>query len=213
MNKNNKLKKWWNALWKTRKKLLVIFFLVIASIIANYYSGWYVDNTQTVPANDLILDNISPTNVSFIFIGYFLFVLALLYLLPLFLFPEKFYYYTGMFSLLAIFRSGFIVLTHLQGAPTALTLNYPEILYKLGLFIFSNDLFFSGHTALPFLGFLIFKNRYLKVFFLISSFILAASALLMHRHYSIDVFAAFFITYGVYKIGNNLFQSNFFRKI
>jgi len=30
--------------------------------------------------------------------------------------------------------------------------------------------------------------------------------LLMHQHYTIDVVSAFFITYGVYKIGNRLFD-------
>ncbi len=71
---------------------------------------------------------------------------------------------------------------------------------------FKNDLFFSGHTAVPFLGFLLFKNRKVKYTFLGASIIMAITVLLMHVHYSIDVFSAFFITYGTFKIGEWLFK-------
>jgi len=45
--------------------------------------------------------------------------------------------------------------------------------------------------------------------------VMAATVLLMHVHYSIDVFSAFFITYGIYKIGQRLvakFDSMAFRR-
>jgi hypothetical protein len=38
------------------------------------------------------------------------------------------------------------------------------------------------------------------------SIILASTVLLMHVHYSIDVAAAYFITYGVYVLGNKMFK-------
>jgi len=78
----------------------------------------------------------------------------------------------------------------------------PSFFYFL---TYANDLFFSGHVGLPFLGFLIFKDKKIRYFMLSASIILAVTVLLMHVHYSIDVAAAYFITYSIYALGKRLF--------
>ena len=100
-----------------------------------------------------------------------------------------------------------MLVTHLGVPADAIKVSAPSF---LGMFTFTNDLFFSGHTGLPFLGFLIFRkySKSVGYFMLASSIILAATVLLMHIHYTIDVFAAFFITYGIYKIGERVFAIN-----
>jgi membrane-associated phospholipid phosphatase len=105
--------------------------------------------------------------------------------------------------LLVLIRSFFISLTHLGIPADAILPSGPHL---WSMIIFKNDLFFSGHTALPFLGFLIFRKEKIRAFFLVMTVILAATVLLMHVHYSIDVFAAFFIAYGSYKFGNIIFK-------
>ena len=72
--------------------------------------------------------------------------------------------------------------------------------------IFNNDLFFSGHVAIAFLGFLLFQEKKLKIFFLIATIVMALTVLFMHVHYSIDVFAALFITYSTHEFGKRLFK-------
>ncbi|MBD3360385.1 hypothetical protein GF366_01130, partial [Candidatus Peregrinibacteria bacterium] len=77
----------------------------------------------------------------------------------------------------------------------------------LSKLFFENDLFFSGHTAVPFLAFLVFKeSKIFKWVMFAGSILMAITVLLMHVHYSIDVFAAFFITYGIYSISNKIFR-------
>ena len=66
-----------------------------------------------------------------------------------------------------------------------------------------NDMFFSGHTAIPFLGLLLFK-RPVRYFFLCGSIRMGVVVLLIHVHCSIDVVAAFFMTYTSYRMGNAL---------
>ena len=83
--------------------------------------------------------------------------------------------------------------------------------YKLGQnviddMIFRNDLFFSGHTAFPFLAFLIFRDSWIRWVFLAGSLVQGTTVLLMHVHYSIDVVAAFFIAYGSYSICRKIFH-------
>lgn len=201
---------WMKGIWKTRNQLLISGLMLFLAFLANYYSGRYVDSAATVAVNDLILDAIPPIDVSFIFIYFFLFTIYSYYIYGLFSNSGKFHYYVSMFALLAIVRSGFIVLTHLQGIPDFVGADFPS---GLGFFVYTNDLFFSGHTAFPFMGFLVFRKRWIKGFFLAASIILGASTLLMHAHYSIDVFAAFFIAYGVYKIGNKIFEGRFYRSL
>ncbi len=74
-----------------------------------------------------------------------------------------------------------------------------------------NDLFFSGHTAFPFLLYLITRKdtKYLKYFFLFSTLTEATTVILMKIHYTIDVYAAPFIAFGVYSIAHNIFAKNY----
>ena len=80
----------------------------------------------------------------------------------------------------------------------------------MGYGIFNgNDLFFSGHTGLPFLLALIFwENKKLRFLFLGFSVLFAVVVLLGHLHYSIDVFAAYFITYTIFHICKFLFKKD-----
>jgi membrane-associated phospholipid phosphatase len=105
---------------------------------------------------------------------------------------------------LVMVRSFFITLTHLKIPADAIIVEFPKI---YDFVAFNNDLFFSGHTAIAFLGFLLFiKQKTLRIFFLISTVVMAITVLFMHVHYSIDVFASLFITYGSYKIGEMFFK-------
>jgi hypothetical protein len=152
---------------------------------------------------DIILDNYGPMNLSIIFVWFSIFISLLFYVYPLVFEPKRFYYFVFIGALLMITRSIFITLTHLQSPFDQVQADWPS---WAGFIVFSNDLFFSGHTSFPFLGFLMSKKPLIKYFMLLSSIIIGWSALLMHQHYSIDVFAAFFITYGVYKIGNRIIR-------
>lgn len=52
------------------------------------------------------------------------------------------------------------------------------------------DLFFSGHTATPFMFFLLMKNKGWKICFLICTVLAGMLVLLQHVHYTADVLAA-----------------------
>ncbi|MBP9757049.1 MAG: hypothetical protein KBD06_00455 [Candidatus Pacebacteria bacterium] len=76
------------------------------------------------------------------------------------------------------------------------------------------DLFFSGHTALPLMAALIFWHVPTARYLLIGvSILLGTEVLLGRQHYSIDVFAAPFIVYGVYTICRRIFATDYERSI
>ncbi len=196
---------WKNELRDNAKYIFLSLLFLFAALIITTWSGIYVDGHADVSVHDLILDNVDSVDLSFLFQYGLILVIGVLILYPLFFVPNKFHYVIGMFSLLLLVRSGFTMLTHLNQPFGAIVVSSSNPFRFLD---YSADLFFSGHTAIPFLGFLIFDNKKLKYFFLFSSIILGATVLFMHVHYSIDVVSAFFITYGVYKLGNKIFKDS-----
>jgi len=176
---------------------LSLMVFVIATFI-DYLSGVYVTSAETAHVPDLILDHIGPIDVGFLFIWGYIAFFSLLFLYPIFLHVRTLHIVISQFSLLIMLRAVFVLLTHLQTPPDAIIVDFP---WKFQVLSFQNDMFFSGHTAIPFLGFLLFKKT-IRYFFLFGSILMGTVVLLIHVHYSIDVFGAFFITYGSYKIGN-----------
>ena len=121
--------------------------------------------------------------------------------------PKKIPFVIKSVALFILIRSVFITLTHIGPFPDRIFINYPEDL--IGKFTFGGDLFFSAHTGLPFLMALVFgKNIYLKIFFILSAVFFGVVVLVGHLHYSIDVLAAFFITYTIYHISEYIFKKD-----
>ena len=181
--------------------LLSVLFLIIAEVI-NYFSGVYTNRVGAAVSPDLILDYIPPIDLGFLFVYGFMFILAVLAIYPLFFKPKKLHEVISHVSFLLMVRAIFICFTHLKVPVGAIMKDFPG---WLSAFSFQNDLFFSGHTAVPFLGFLLFHDSKIKYFFLVGSIIMGMTVLFMHVYYSIDVFSAFFIAYGCYKFGEWLF--------
>lgn len=197
-------RKWCKEIWDNKFLIFLSLIFLTFAIILDYIGGTYVTKTQGIVAPDIILDNIPTFNLDFIFIYGAVFMVGLLFLYPLFFRIKKLHIVISQFSLLVMVRGFFITLTHLATPANALKFTIPKALFLLN---FSNDLFFSGHTAIPFLGFLLFKGSKIRYLFLALSIFMGCVVLLMHVHYSIDVFSAFFITYGTFKVGERIFKN------
>lgn len=183
----------------------ILFFAV--SLVINYFAGLYATKRASSPVTDIILDNIPAMDVDALFtygiIAFFVLVTALLIYRPV-----NSPFVLKSMALFIIIRSFFIILTHIGPAPTIIeTVSSTSL---MSFFTFTGDLFFSAHTGLPFLLALIFwKDKSLRAIFLGFTIIMAVVVLLGHYHYSIDVFAAFFITYGIMEIAKRFFRKDF----
>lgn len=185
--------------------LLEAAILFIVSVFFIHYSSLFAEIKASGPVDDNILSNTNVHNFEFLFVhvavGLVLFVIALCLKFRL---AAPFLLKTV--SLFMVVRSVFVSLTHIGPFPTRLELEST----LLNFITTGNDLFFSGHTGLPFLIALIFWDHvYLRTLFLIASVLFGTVALLAHLHYSIDVFAAFFITYSIYHIALRLFKKDY----
>lgn len=204
-----KFNQWIKDLLNYKYYIILSIILFAISITLNIFAGNYTDKVSSAVSDDIILNNIPVINLNFFYTWGIFIVFSILLIYILFFKTNKFHLYIAHFSVLTLIRSFFICLTHLKTPIEAVYTNMPLFLKYVS---FQNDLFFSGHVAYSFLGFLLFKDSKIKWFFLFSSIIMAVSVLLMHAHYSIDVFSAYFITYGTFILSNKIFNKLFAKR-
>jgi hypothetical protein len=198
----------------TNKSFLIslitsIIFLYI-SIVINFYAGNYATRSISNPVTDIILSNIRVFDLDSTFVyGSMIFIICII---VVFLHkPQRIPFTIKSLALFVITRSIFITLTHVAPFPSQTVINS----VFMSNFSFGGDLFFSGHTGMPFLLALIYwKDIWTRFMFIGFSVGFAVVVLLAHIHYSIDVLSAFFITYTIFHIAKYLFKHDrqvFFR--
>ncbi|OGY97348.1 MAG: hypothetical protein A2122_02925 [Candidatus Liptonbacteria bacterium GWB1_49_6] len=182
-----------------------IFFLVVA-MGATYYANVYSTIRASNSVTDIILDNLPVVNVGFVFNeGALIFIAFIVGVL--FYKPHTIPFILKSVALFFITRSIFVTLTHLAPPIPGLSADTTDLIYKISS---GEDLFFSAHTGFPFLMAVIFwENKFLRYVFLLMTLIGGGSVLLGHLHYSIDVFSALFISFGIFHIAKEAFRKDY----
>lgn len=184
------------------RPLIPATIVFLLGLFANTFSIIFATEHASSPVTDLILSNTPTFNVDALFIyGTFFGVIATM--LVILAHPKRLPYALYAVALFYFVRSGFVMLTHIAPFEAHFAEDFGTTINRM---FFGADLFFSGHTGLPFLGALVFwHEKPIRYFFLALSIFFAIIVLLGHLHYSIDVASAFFITYGIFKISEWLF--------
>lgn len=178
--------------------------LLALALVVNFYAGVYATEKASNSVTDIVLSNIRVYDVDGIFV-YGSIILWIFVSLLLLLNPGKIPFTVKSIALFVLIRSVFISITHIGPFPTQIAID-SNLLNK---FSFAGDLFFSAHVGLPFLLALVFwDDLRLRILFIVSAIIFAAVVLLAHLHYSIDVLAAFFITFTIYRIAEMIFAKD-----
>lgn len=176
---------------------------------ANIYAFAYSLRPTSNHVGDLVLDTIPVIDLNFIIIEGALITIVLG---TLFVFsrPRSVLFSLKALAVFIIIRAVFISLTHVGIHPDNII---PGLGFFDGIYLYLNfqtGLFFSGHTGLPFLFALIFWEKPPVRYILLSvSFVFGVAVLFAHIHYSIDVFAAPFMAYGIFKIACYLFPRDY----
>jgi membrane-associated phospholipid phosphatase len=188
----------------------LLFF--VGSLFVSSFATIYATERAGSNVPDLIISNIPVVNVDFVVSELALFFFIFIVIVTL-LHPKKVPFILKSAALFILIRAMFVTLTHLGPFPQRSFIDQSEFFGPLNI---GSDFFFSGHTGLPFLLALMFweENKLISGISLVASVIFGVSVLLGHLHYSIDVFAAFFITYTIYDIAQKLFKKDLllFRK-
>ncbi len=192
------LNKWMDC-FKNRNFLMQWIITIITAVpilISLVFVLRYIEGrTSTVLLPDPILKAIIPMDLSvFIFILlYSLSVLGIFYLLQ---FPHLALIAAQSYLLILVFRMLCMFIAPLEP---------PAGIIPLHDFILENtfysgnvnvkDLFFSGHTSVIFLFFLVIDNRKLRKVFFAGTLAIGGALIIQHAHYTIDILGAIGASY------------------
>ena len=176
-----------------------------ASSIAIYAAVAYATVHASNPVTDFVLSRVGPLNVRFLFV-YGTFTAFVITAGLLAWRPNRLPFALKAVALFLLVRAVFVALTHMGPSPIDPQKPAPF----LNSIFFGSDLFFSGHTGLPFLAALAFWHiRQWRIFYLALTAFFGVIVLLGHYHYSIDVLAALFITHGIFRMSCWLFGRDY----
>ncbi|MFA5840682.1 MAG: phosphatase PAP2-related protein [Candidatus Paceibacterota bacterium] len=179
------------------------------SLVTQFFVSDYVTSAMSQPVTDIILSNTRVYEVGGIFVWGAILLVCIITSVIL----SRLNYAPFVLKSVALFtliRSIFVSLTHISPFPTQAVIDSAFFSKEVFNGIFTgNDLFFSGHTGIPFLLALIFwEHKNLRIVFLSFSILFGVVVLLGHLHYSIDVLSAFFITFSIFHICKILFKKD-----
>lgn len=191
------------------RSLCVAFLLLALALTFQYYSSAYSTRNSSRFVGDIFLDNLPVVNMNAVIIeGALLMILVSVILLLRE--PEHILFALKAVAVFIAIRAFFVAVTHLGIYPDQIVPDSSGFLDRIYLALnLQAGYFFSAHTGLPFYMALIFwKKRFWRYFYFILSAIFGAAVLLAHVHYSIDVFAAPFMAYSIFKMSEYLFPDD-----
>ncbi len=182
--------------------------LLVVSYVIQTYAVAFANASASNSVTDIILSNTPVFDVDVFFV-YGVVLLVIVITAVCVSKVERAPFVFKSLALFTVIRSFFVSLTHINPYPQEVAIT-SNIITRLFPSIFTGkDLFFSGHTGVPFLMALIFwDNVLLRTIFLGFSIMFAIVVLLGHLHYSIDVAAAYFITFTIFTIAKSFFKKD-----
>ncbi len=191
------------------RSFLVALILLGLAIVFQFYASNYSSRVSSNFVHDILLDNLPIVNLNLIIIEGALAAIVVSIILLLYK-PEYIVFTIKAVAIFIATRAVFVASTHLGIYPGQINPDtgfFDRIYTGLGL---EAGFFFSGHTGLPFLMALIFWDEKIwRYCYLAISIIFGISVLFAHVHYTIDVLAAPYMTYSIYKLSQYFFAEDF----
>lgn len=191
------------------RSLLVSLVILGLAVVFQFYASIYSTRVSSNFVHDLFLDNLPVVNLNAIIVEGALAAIAGSIILLL-LKPRYLVFTLKAVAIFIATRAVFVAVTHLGIYPGQVnpgTGFFDQIYVGLGL---EAGFFFSGHTGLSCLMALIFwDERFWRYLYIVLAIVFGISVLLAHVHYSIDVLAAPYMTYSIFKLSQYFFEEDY----
>lgn len=191
----------WTAQWEEksfRTKSITGMLVLIAIFVFFPFFFAIIEKRNGIVLNDILLSYLPACDLSVPIFG-IIWSMSVLIIIRCFQDPDFFILVMWSFVLLCLARIVSISLVQLNAPEGIVTLKDPIVSVFYGKRYITKDLFFSGHTSTQFLFFLCLPRRRDKVIALFSTIVIGIMVLVQHVHYTIDVVAAPFFAFLVYK--------------
>jgi hypothetical protein len=193
-----------------RRSLFVGLILFSLAVVFQFYASAYVSRVSSNSVADLLLNFLPIVNLNWLIVEGALGAIIFTFLLVL----AKPQYLLFSLKAVAIFiatRAVFIACTHIGIYPGQVNPDntgfFDGIYTGLGL---QAGFFFSGHTGLPLLMCLIFWDEKIwRYIYMIMATIFGIAVLFAHVHYTIDVLAAPYMTYAIFKMSQYFWPEDY----
>ena len=194
--------RWWVV---TLSGVLVFFFLSYS-----FYTqlGWVADQRSLPKGTDWALRHLPVVDVLPVLSwGWFALHLYAAWV-AITHYPRRMPFLMFMLGMYMIVRTVFIFLSPIGPPEGMVDMRESDIIFSriLGKYTFTNEFIFSGHTSLPFLFFLFFEGPFRKSVMFCGSLTMGVCVLLSHNHYTVDVLAAYPMSYSIYIISDKCYQ-------
>lgn len=183
----------------TRLKLIVgsALIFIIIMILPVFFNT--IQKRNGVVLHDIVLAQIPPHNVS-VAIFVIIWGMGLLILYRAVLKPDIYLHYIWALIVVCLARMMTISFVALNPPVGLIPLTDPLTGIFYGESSITKDLFFSGHIATLMLIYLCLEKKTDKILGAIAIIVVACLLLVQHIHYTADIIASPFITYGCFRL-------------
>ncbi len=199
---NQKIATRWAQLFSNnfiRNKFIVTLLILLSTLIFLPYYFSIIEKRNGIVLNDFVLNSLPAKDVS-ILIFSIIWSLSILMFIKAVQNPSLFVIFVTSFTLLTLSRIITIYFVPLNPPVGLIELKDPISNFFYGNTFITKDLFYSGHTATMFLMYLCFNNKFLKAIALVATIMVGFLVLLQHVHYTLDVLAAPFSVYIIFRV-------------
>jgi len=190
---------WGNLVFRRKIITSAVVLIILVFSLPSFFN--YIEKREGAYLHDLILQAIPAVDVS---LPTFLIIWTIsgLVIVRMIQNPGLALLMLSSFTLLCIARMVSITMVPLDPPDGLIRLNDPltSMVYGGKDKFMTKDLFFSGHTSNMFLMCLCLTKKTDKYLAFIATIAVGILVLVQHVHYTIDVLAAFFFTYIIYRV-------------
>jgi PAP2 superfamily C-terminal len=192
----------WSSAWKISSfkwKFWTGMIILAGILTALPFFFKFIEDRDGYLMNDILLQYIPAHNTS-VLVFFLIWSSCLLLLIRIYRDPMMLLVTLWAYNGVTLLRMACIWLISLNPPMGLIPLADPITNRFYGAHYITHDLFFSGHTTTVFLVFLCLKRKWDRIYALTASVLLGIALLVQHVHYTIDVLAAPFFTYAVYRL-------------